>query len=211
MNLNILSHCRRVVVTGIGIVSPLGCGNINIYNKILSSQSGISLLPSHININNEINISANVPIGEGIEDFNEKKVFGRIVSRELSLFMQYAIYASDLALKNANLIDNNTNQIIENINKLNFGVSIASGIGSLQDICDSNDILETSYKKLSAYFIPKILINLASGHISIRHKLLGPCNSSVTACAASAHSIGDAVNYIRLGYADRMLAGNFFY
>lgn len=210
MNFNILSNCRRVVVTGIGIVSPLGCGSINIYDKIIKSKSGISLLSSHINFNNnninEIKVSANVPIGDGIEDYNEKLVFGRSVSREMSQFMQYAVYASDLALKNAN-IKNNNNEYIIPIDKDKFGVSISSAVGSLQEILDGEQTLRESPRRLSPFFVPRILNNLATGHVSVRHNCCGPGLSAATACAAGAHAIGDALNMIRLGYADRMLAG----
>lgn len=87
------------------------------------------------------------------------------------------------------------------------GVAIACGIGSLEDIIHNNNSFRESYRKLSPYFISKILVNMPAGEVSIRHGFKGPNHAVSTACAASAHAVGDAFNFIKLGYADLMLAG----
>lgn len=194
---------RRVVITGIGLVTPLGCGNVSVWEKVVSGESGIGLISNSAFVEKAgVHVAATVPHGDLLSEFNEKRVFGRSVSKEQSKFIQYANYASDIALEHAG------NPLLEkNYDSTRAGVAIASGVGSLQEITDGSKVLEESYRKLSPYFIPKILINLAAGQVSVRHKLQGPCHSAVTACAAGAHSIGDAANFIRLGYADLMLAG----
>lgn len=200
---------RRVVITGIGIVSPLGCGNELIWQRLLQGKCGISKVKEDSNIlkihgiTTPIKVYAVVPRGIDINngEYDEEKIFGRTMSKEYSTFIQYAMYASDLAIKHAN-ID------IKNIDKDNFGVAIGSGgIGSLDDIIESNKLLDTSFKKLSPYFIPKVLSNMPAGQVSIRHSLRGPIHSNSTACAAGLNSIGDAYNFIKYGYADSMLAG----
>ena len=150
-----------------------------------------------------ITVNAKVPRGIDVNngEYDEEVVFGRTMSKEYSTFIQYALYASDLAIKNANMDLNNTD-------KESFGVAIGSGgIGSLEDIIESNKLLENSFKKLSPYFIPKVLSNMPAGQVSIRHRLCGPIHSNSTACAAGLNSIGDAYNFIKYGFANSMLAG----
>ena len=151
-----------------------------------------------------VHVAATVPHGDLLDEFDERRIFGRIVSKEQSKFIQYANYASDIALQHAG------NPLVSaTYDATRAGVAIASGIGSLDEITGAAKTLDQSYRKLSPYFIPKILVNLAAGQVSVRHKLQGPCHSAVTACAAGAHSVGDASNFIKLGYADLMLAGRF--
>ena len=200
---------RRVVITGIGIVSPLGCGNELVWQRLLRGECGISKICDNSNImkikgiSNPITVNAIVPRGIDVNngEYDEQTIFGRAVSKEYSTFIQYALYASDLAIKHANItLNNNDNE--------SFGVAIGSGgIGSLDDIIESNKLLENSYKKLSPYFIPKVLSNMPAGQVSIRHRLSGPIHSNSTACAAGLNSIGDAYNFIKYGYANSMVAG----
>lgn len=211
-NISMNPISKRVVVTGIGLVSPLGCGNINIWNRILNKETGIQELRPEAKVpGSDVHIAARVPRPNDNnsasfsknELFDEKVVFGRSVCKEFADFTQFALHASDLAIADAG------NPILSNeVPNDRVGVAISSGIGAIQDIVDTSAVLEKSgMRRISPYFIPKILINMASGNVSIRHKLYGPCHSTVTACAASAHSIGDAYNFIRMGYADMMLAG----
>mmetsp|Transcript_8758 Transcript_8758/g.8669 ORF Transcript_8758/g.8669 Transcript_8758/m.8669 type:complete len:460 (+) Transcript_8758:236-1615(+) len=200
---------RRVVITGIGLVTPLGCGNEDVWKSLISSQHGISTLDSPLIVKGTgVSIAGIVPRSNNVSNeqghYNEELVFGRSVSKELAGFCQYAVYASDLALAHAGLIPETMSPMALD----RAGVAVASGgIGSLQDIVESSKLLDVSYKKVSPYFVPKILSNMAAGHVSIRHKFRGPVTSVSTACAAGTHSIGDSFNYIRMGYADVMLAG----
>lgn len=208
---------RRVVITGVGLVTPLGCGNETVWGNLTAGHHGISQLPGSLQVEGAgVRVAGFVPrtidklTGENFsyltksDIYDEELVFGRTVSKELASFCQYAVYASDLALAHAKLQPAEMSQ--QSLDRA--GVAIASGgIGSLQDIVESSRQLDQSFKKVSPYFVPKILSNLAAGHVSIKHKFRGPVTSVSTACAAGTHSIGDAFNYIRLGYADVMLAG----
>ena len=201
---------RRVVITGVGLVSPLGCGHEDIWKSLLNSQHGISQIPAAVVVKGtNVSVAGFVPrsTSETLNShggYNEEAVFGRVVSKELANFSQYAILATDLALEHAKLQPAQ----MSSSSLERAGVAIASGgIGSIQDVVDSTRLLDQSYKKVSPYFVPKILSNLASGHVSIKHGFKGPLTSVSTACAAGTHAIGDAFNFIRLGYADIMLAG----
>lgn len=193
---------KRVVITGIGAVSPLGCGIEHVWQRLLRSECGLSKISE--TLSSDIKIYGKVPIEDEVEgSYNSLKVFGRDMNRELSNFIQFGIYASDLALKHANFPKSLTDRDGDR-----SGVAIATGgMGSVQDIVTTSKNLDSSYRKVSPYFVPKILGNMAAGHISIRHGFKGPLHSVSTACAAGSHAIGDAYNFIRLGYADVMLAG----
>jgi 3-oxoacyl-[acyl-carrier-protein] synthase II len=206
---------RRVVITGVGLVSPLGCGHEAVWRKLRANRHGITSLDErgfHV-AGSGVTVGAFVPRRQkdsnGDDDadgYDEERVFGRIVSRELALATQYALYASDLALEHAGFPSSSRLELP--CGGLRAGAAIASGgIGSLHDIIEGHGSLTASYKKVSPYFVPKVLMNMAAGHVSMRFGLKGPVTSVATACAAGAHSVGDAFNYIRLGYADMMLAG----
>lgn len=197
---------KRVVITGIGIVSPVGCGEGNaVWRRLAAGANGIQRLnPEQVPTGCNVTVAGLVPRGKEEGSFDEAEF--KSMDRETSLFIKYALKASDYALQNSGL---------KSLPAENFpyprdrcGVSIGNGgIGSLFEICNTWDTLKTSYRKISPYFVPKILVNMASGHVSIRHGFQGPVHSVTTACAAGTHSIGDAFNFIRLGYADLMLAG----
>jgi len=197
---------RRVVITGIGAVSPLGCGIEHVWRRILANECGITRLPSGLLPSSvDVSVAGQVPFGEEEDSqYNEKAVFGRSVSKEMSKITQYGVYASDLALAHAGspLATMSTDDLTR------AGVVLATGgVGSISDIIDSGSSLDKSFRKLSPYFIPKVLTNMTAGHVSLRHGLRGPLLSPSTACAASSHAIGDAYNLIRMGYADLVLAG----
>jgi len=201
---------RRVVVTGVGVVSPLGCGAELVWRRLLNGDSGVRRLPeatvkamAALGLNS-VTVAATVPRGVLEGEFDEESVFGRSVSREMSNFIQYSLLASDIALHHANMNFDATSVY----NRENFGVCIASGgIGSLQDIVDTSRSFDKGFKKVSPYFVPKILTNMAAGHVSIKHRLQGPVHAAASACAAGLHGVGDAFNFIRYGHADGMLAG----
>jgi 3-oxoacyl-[acyl-carrier-protein] synthase II len=196
---------RRVVITGIGLVSPLGCGAEAVCNRVLAGSSGIGAIRPELNVSPLCNVNAvaTVPVGghEWNKECSTDITFGK--SKHTSKFIEFAQLAADLSLKDAKIAN-----VIDVVSASRAGVAIGNGgIGSLSDINESNANLTQSFKKLSPYFVPKVLVNMAAGQVSIKHGLQGPVHSVATACAAGAHSIGDAFNFIRLGYADLMLAG----
>ena len=201
---------RRVVVTGVGVVSPLGCGAELVWRRLLNGDSGVRRLPgaalqamAALGLSS-VTVAATVPRGGSEGEFDEESVFGRSVSKEMSDFIQYSVFASEIALQHAKLNFGATSVY----NRENFGVCIASGgIGSLRDIVDTSRSFDKGFKKVSPYFVPKILTNMAAGQVSIKHRLQGPVHSAASACAAGLHGVGDAFNFIRYGHADGMLAG----
>jgi 3-oxoacyl-[acyl-carrier-protein] synthase II len=187
---------RRVVVTGIGLVTPLGCGNIEVWNKLISCHSGVTRLDLDIP-------GVSVSVAAKVQDFTVDAVFGKQSHKYKSTSTHYALHASDIALGSARFEDG------KNIDLCRAGVAIASGMGTMKDITDTDRVCRSaaSYRRLSPFFVSKILLNMAAGEVSIRHQLKGPNHCVATACAAGAHAIGDAYNFIRLGYADFMVAG----
>jgi 3-oxoacyl-[acyl-carrier-protein] synthase II len=150
-----------------------------------------------------INVAATVPVGkhEWNAEYSTEVAFGK--SKQSSKFIEYAQVAAELSLRSAGI-----NKIADVVEPTLAGVAIGNGgIGSISDVNEANASLTQSFKKLTPYFVPKVLVNMAAGQVSIKHGLKGPVHSVATACAAGAHSIGDAYNFIRLGYADLMLAG----
>ncbi len=186
---------RRVVVTGVGIVSPLGTGVEKTWDALINGRSGIdkitrfdaSSLPTQI-------------AGE-VKDFNAEDYIEKKEIKKMDLFIQYGLAASQEALEDSGL------QITEE-NAERVGVQVGSGLGGLPTIEKYHTaMLDRGYKKISPFFIPMLIINLAPGHISIRFGAKGPNASTVSACASGTHSIGDAYHVIARGDADAMFAG----
>ena len=209
---------NRCVITGIGLVSPLGCGKEKVFRKLIMGGSGIKRLPDHMRAANmDVEAIGMVPsIDEDEDGFDEKSVFGRSMSKEMTRSTQFGIYAADMALKDAQLESCKALEkgdwdmkAFSPYDRTRVGIVMATGgVAALSDIANSYNIVESgSTRRLSPYFIPKILLNMTAGHISLRHGMQGPSLSASSACAASAHAIGDAYNLIRLGQADMMLAG----
>jgi 3-oxoacyl-[acyl-carrier-protein] synthase II len=197
---------RRIVITGIGLVTPLGCGDgMFVYRRLIAGQSGIRKLPENLVLSPScaVTVAATVPTGSNEGDFDESLY--KPIERETSKFIRFALHASHLAMENAGLTKES---LALHYDPRMCGVAIGNGgIGSLPEIGAASSSVVTAYKKLSPYFVPKILVNMSAGHVSIKYGLKGPCHSVATACAAGSHSIGDAFNFIKLGYADCMLAG----
>jgi 3-oxoacyl-[acyl-carrier-protein] synthase II len=194
---------RRVVITGIGLVTPLGCGEGSfVYQRLIDGMNGIKPIPFSVPTQCNVAVAATVPHGKAPGEFDESLF--KAQERETSKFIRYALHASDLALKNAQI-----EHVSAHYGANRCGAAIGNGgIGSLSEITTTSTNLAQSYKKVSPYFVPKILVNMAAGHVSMKHGLQGPVHTVATACAAGAHSIGDAYNFIRLGYADLMLTGS---
>jgi 3-oxoacyl-[acyl-carrier-protein] synthase II len=186
---------RRVVVTGVGVVSPLGTGNSKNWQALLAGKSGIGPITRIDASDQPVRIAGEVKDFVA-EDFIDKKEI-----KKMDLFIQYSLAAAHFAMADSGLVINE-----ENAERV--GVLVGAGLGGLPAIERYHTaVLEGGYKKISPFFIPMLIINLAPGHISIKHGAKGPNLSSVSACATGTHSIGDAYHMIRRGDADAMIAG----
>lgn len=196
---------RRVVVTGLGLVTPLGVGVRRTWTRLLEGKCGIvsikdrspqfAALPSQI--------AAVVPQGEKENgEWNAAQYMGPGDERKMARFAQYAMVASEEALKDAGW-DPKSDEDLEAT-----GVYMGSGIGNLDDAYNTAIAFDNGgYRKVSPLFVPRLLINLAAGHVSMRFGFKGPNHAATTACTTGAHSIGDAARFIQFGDADVMVAG----
>ena len=194
---------RRVVITGIGLLTSIGSGVEETWTNLLSTKSGIQKITSFdvenlsCKIAGFISNDRNSPNYFNIDKHIEKKVINRN-----DRFIQYGIIAANFAIKDSGIDSLNEQQ------KLRIGVSVGSGIGGLETIQNNSITLkEKGPRRISPFFVPASLINLLSGQISIKYGFKGPNHSVVTACATGAHSIGDAAEIIKRGAADIMVAG----
>ncbi|QTC89042.1 beta-ketoacyl-ACP synthase II [Brevundimonas pondensis] len=201
---------RRVVITGLGLVTPLGSGVEHVWQGIVEGRSGIGPITAFDTEGYGCTIAGEVPSvdgrGRGAPDqpgvFDPDQVMSAKDRKRVDDFILYAIAAADEALADANWKPETEDD------KEATGVMVGSGIGGLGPIADTAIVLkEQGPRRVSPFFIPSALINLASGQISIRHGLKGPNHSVVTACATGAHAIGDAARMIALGDAEVMVAG----
>ncbi|UIJ70300.1 beta-ketoacyl-ACP synthase II [Aurantimonas sp. HBX-1] len=194
---------RRVVITGVGMVSPLGAGAGVTWKRLLNGESGLKRI-EHFEVSDlACQIAGQIPRGAGEDGtFDPDQWMEPKEQRKVDDFIVYAMAAASEALDDADWHpDSYEDQIAS-------GVLIGSGIGGLQGIERTALILaEKGPRRVSPFFIPGSLINLASGHVSIRNGLKGPNHSVVTACSTGAHAIGDASRIIALGDADVMVAG----
>lgn len=186
---------RRVVITGVGAVSPLGTGNTANWDALINGKSGIGLITRFDASEMPVKIAGEVK-GFNPEDFIDKKDI-----KKMDLFIQYALGAAHYAMEDSGLT-------ITEENAERVGVLVGAGLGGLPAIERYHTALqEGGIKKISPFFIPMLIINLAPGHISIKYGAKGPNISSVSACATATHSIGDAYHIIKRGDADAMIAG----
>lgn len=194
---------RRVVITGLGMVTPLGCGVDANWRRLLVGESGASKVEDFDVSDIACKIATRIPRGDGTDGtYNPDQWMDPKEQRKVDDFIVFAIAAADQALADAGWHpDSYEDQIAS-------GVLVGSGIGGLQGIEQGAMIVrDKGARRLSPFFIPGRLINLASGYISIRHGLKGPNHAVVTACSTGAHAIGDASRMIGLGDADVMVAG----
>jgi 3-oxoacyl-[acyl-carrier-protein] synthase II len=201
---------RRVVVTGLGLVTPLGCGTDHVWKRLLDGESGLAKI-EHFDVSDlSSHVAGIIPRvdgrnggGEGVAgSFDPEATLPARERKRIDEFILYGIAAADEALASSGW------EARSEEDKERAGVLIGSGIGGLQTIYDASVTLhERGPRKLSPFVIPAMLINLASGQVSIRHGLKGPNHSVVTACSTGAHAIGDAARLIAYGDADMMVAG----
>jgi 3-oxoacyl-[acyl-carrier-protein] synthase II len=194
---------RRVVVTGLGMVTPLGCGVETTWSNVLAGKSGITRVTNFPADDLASQIAGQLPRGSKSEGkFDPDDWLDAKESRKVDDFIVYAIAAAEQAFEDSGWKPQTHEEQVAS------GVMIGSGIGGLQGIEDAAITLrDRGPRRISPFFIPGRLINLASGHVSIRHGLKGPNHSVVTACSTGAHAIGDASRLIALGDADVMAAG----
>lgn len=194
---------RRVVVTGLGLVTPLACGVDETWSRLLAGQSGASLITKFRTDDLATKIACQVPRGDGREgSFNPDHWVDPKEQRRMDDFIIYGLAAAKQAVLDAGW-DAKTAE-----DQQRTGVLIGSGIGGLTGIEESAILVhEKGPRRLSPFFIPGRLINLVSGYVSIAHGFKGPNHAVVTACATGAHAIGDAARLIALDDADVMVAG----
>jgi len=191
---------RRVVVTGIGMCAPLGYGADYCWQRLINSESGIDKLTGFDIEDLSSKVGGQIPL-EGNEDIFLDNVIEVKDKRKIETFIQYALSASKEAIHDSGWAPKNDEEASRT------GVLIGSGIGGLDGIRKSSENLLRGPRKISPFFIPSCLINLASGHVSIKYGFKGPNHSVVTACASGAHAIGDSARLIMFGDTDVMIAG----
>jgi 3-oxoacyl-[acyl-carrier-protein] synthase II len=194
---------RRVVVTGLGMVTPLGCGVDVTWKRLLAGESGARKVDTFDVSDLPARIACMIPRGNGTDGtYNPNDWMEPKEQRKVDDFITYAMCAASQAIRDANCAPKTYEEQIA------IGVMIGSGIGGIGGIAETALVLkERGPRRVSPFFIPGRLINLASGYVSIAHGLKGPNHAAVTACSTGAHAIGDAGRLIALGDADLMVAG----
>ena len=193
---------RRVVITGIGMVTPLGQGVASNWQNLLVGRSGISKIRSFNVSDISCQIAGCVPNKDEPNGLDLDKFIDPKEQRKIDRFIQFGIVAAIEAVENSKWAPKT---ILE---QERSGVMIGSGIGGLQTIVETSELMnERGPRRISPFFIPSALINLISGHVSIKFGFKGPNHSVVTACSTGAHAIGDAARIIALDDADIMVAG----
>ncbi len=194
---------RRVVVTGMGIVSPLGVGVEHVWKRLINGESGITAIQSFDTAELTAKIAGQVPAGRSAEgglDLAEWIPVKEV--KKMDRFIHLGLSAASMAIEDSGWVPETEEQ------KYVSGVMIGSGIGGLQAIYEASILVhEGKARRLSPFFIPSALINLISGQVSIKYGFKGPNHSAVTACATGVHAIGDAARLIAFGDADVMVAG----
>ena len=187
---------RKVVVTGMGAVTPIGNNVEEYWNSLKNGKSGIDY------IKNIDTSTIDVKIGAEVKDFHPEEVMPKKEVRRLDKFSQFVLYAADEAIKSSGLD-------VEKINSKRFGVYVGSGIGGFMTMESETEKIDIGKsKRVSPFFVPMTIINLGAGNIAIKYGAKGPCTSMVTACATGNNNIGEAFRLIKDGYADVMLAGS---
>jgi len=194
---------RRVVVTGLGMVSPLACGVEETWKRLISGENAANTITRFNADNFATNYACEIPFGDGSNGtFNPSDWMEPKERRKVDDFILYGMAAADMAVADSGWIPKEEEDFYRT------GVMIGSGVGGLSTIADTSLTLqERGPRRVSPFFIPSCLINLISGQVSIKHGFKGPNHAVVTACSTGAHAIGDAARLIQFGDADVMLAG----
>ncbi|CUP08014.1 MAG: beta-ketoacyl-ACP synthase II [Clostridium baratii] len=185
---------RRVVITGMGALTPIGNSVKEFWNNAKEGKNGID----YVTLVNKDEVSVKVA-GE-VKNFDAAEAVGKKESKRLDRFSQFALACADEAIKSSDLD-------LDNVDKNRIGVLVGSGIGGFSTIETEITKMATGSKRVSPFFIPMAISNMAAGNISIKYGLKGPSTAVVTACATGTNGIGEAFRQIKHGYADIMLAG----
>ena len=194
---------RRVVITGLGLVTPLASGVEASWKRLLNGQSGAGLITRFDADRVATKYACEVPLGDGTDgSFNSDDWMQPKERRKVDDFILYGIAAAEQAVRDSGWMPEDEQS------RLRTGVMIGSGIGGLNSIAETALLIhERGPRRVSPFFIPGALINLISGQVSIRYGFKGPNHSVVTACSTGAHAIGDAARLIMINDADVMIAG----
>jgi len=193
---------RRVVITGMGMVSPLGVGVGVNWRRLTAGESGLGRITHFDPSDMTCHVAGQVPRGDAPDQLNLDRYIEPKEQKKMDTFIHYAIAAAAEAVKDSGYVPPDDEA------RNRTGVLIGSGIGGLNEIYETSIVLfEKGPRRVSPFFIPRSLINLASGQVSIIHGYRGPNHAVVTACATGAHAIGDAARLIQLDDADVMVAG----
>ena len=185
---------RRVVITGMGIVSPIGCDVDTYQNNLLAGLCGIGEITRFDTAEFKVKVAAEV------KDFDPLQYMSKMEVKQTDLFTRYAISAAAQAMQQSGLG--------EDVDKNRFGVYFGSGIGGFTTFMEEYDTMKTrGNARVSPHFVPKMISNIAAGQIAIRFGAKGPCIPVTTACATGTNAIGEAFRAIRHGYADVVIAG----
>lgn len=186
---------RRVVVTGLGVVSPVGLGVETAWANIVAGRSGVSRITKF-----DASVFASQMAGE-VQGFDATQFISAKDARRMDTFIQYGMVAAIEAIRDSGIV-------VSEENAERIGVSIGSGIGGMKTIEDTDETyMQSGPRKISPFFVPGTIINMISGNVSIMFGLKGPNVAMVTACTTGTHSIGDAARMIEYGDADVMVAG----
>ena len=197
-----MTQKRRVVVTGIGAVTPLFSTAEGTWKKLINSESGIGKISLFDTTECPCKIAGEVKYGDGEGLFNPDNHIDQKEQRKMDRFIHFAVGAADQAIADSGWVPSSDEQ------KYRTGVMMGSGIGGLPAIEKTTlNMKERGVKKITPFFIPSSLINLASGQVSIKHGYMGPNHAVVTACASGTHAIGDSARMIEYGDVDVMVAG----
>lgn len=195
---------KRIVVTGVGIVGPLGCGVEEVWQRLLAGRSGIRHLPGNITEGTGVAVGGQVPSLEedAVAGYDPERVISAKDRKKMDRFIEFALVAADEALEQAGW------QPTEATDQERTATIISSGVGGFGAIAEAVRITDSrGPRRLSPFTAPSFLANMAAGHVSIRHGFKGPLGAPVTACAAGGQAIGDAARLIRSGEADIAICG----
>ncbi|SDA33043.1 3-oxoacyl-[acyl-carrier-protein] synthase II [Methylobacterium sp. UNC378MF] len=192
-----------IVVTGMGVVSPLGCSVEGMWRRLIAAESGLRRLPDDIVPDIDAKVGGIVPSrDEDADGFDPGALISAKDRRKMDRFIEFALVAADQALRQSGWMPSNEAE------RTRTATVVASGIGGFQSITDAVETVGTrGANRLSPFTVPAFLVNLAAGHVSIRYGFKGPLGAPVTACAASVQAIGDAMRLIRSGEADVVVCG----